>query len=230
MPRSPPGRLPSAPRSSGGRAGARAPARAGARAPGRRPPCRAPAWPARARPASAPVRRTVSSSSARGTTRVTRPISSASRRRQLPSRQDQLEDALRRRRPQDRRQDHERQEPELDLRKPEDRVVGGDHQVARRGQPAAARQRVAVDPRDHRRSHPRDRLEDPGQARVLLPRLEDRRRPEHALEIGAGAEGPLARAPEDDDPRLRVSPPGGPGPRRAPGPSSGSARCALPAG
>ena len=80
--------------------------------------------------------------------------------RELSAGQHQLEDSPRRRGAEDRRQDHQRKESELDLREPEDRVVGRDDEIAGRGAARSLRrQRVAVHLRDHRGPHPRNRFE-----------------------------------------------------------------------
>jgi len=88
-----------------------------------------------------------------------------------------------------------RKEADLDLGQPEGRIVGGDHDIAARGEAAAAGERVAVHAGDHRRAHARHLLEDAGKP------LKDSRAA-NALQVRP--ESPVSRSREHDDPRRRI--------------------------
>ena len=118
-------------------------------------------------------------SSAAGTTRLTRPICSASSRRDLTSGQQQIErDALADQPRQPLRAAVAGNDAEVDLRLAEPRRVGRDAQRARHRQLAAAAEREAVDRGDHRLAHVLDQIEDVLAAqRVLLALRRALRRP-----------------------------------------------------
>jgi len=103
----------------------------------------------------------------------------------------------------DERRDHCRDDPELDLREPEDRVFGRDRDVHRGGEAGPAAERVALDPRDDRRGARIDRLHHPEEPHrvidVLVEGEVDRR--SLPLDVGAGAEA-LPLAGEQDGTRI----------------------------
>ena len=90
----------------------------------------------------------------------------------------------------DERRDHRRDEAESHLGQAEHGVVGGDDDVADRGQTDAAAERGAVDASDDRHRQPVERQEHPrhvaGVVQVLLMRVAGHAA--HPVQIGAGAE------------------------------------------
>ena len=105
------------------------------------------------------LRRPSRSSSAAGTTAWTRPISRArAAENRAPVRNSsRAADSADLR--DDERRDHRRQDAELHLGEPEHRVLGGDDDVADRGEAGAAAERGAVDAADQRHRQRVERLE-----------------------------------------------------------------------
>ena len=94
--------------------------------------------------------------------------------------QHQLERLLRRHRAHERHRDHVRPQADVDLRRAELRVVGGDHEVARQREAEATGQRVAAHPRDDRLAERPHVVEEPGQLAPALVQLEVARARRHA--------------------------------------------------
>ena len=133
---------------------------------------------------------TAASSSAAGTTAWTRPISrarAAANRAPVRNSSRAADTPILR---EHERRDHRRQDAELHLGEAEHRVVGGDDDVADRGEAGAAAERRAVDPADerHRQRVERSNIARQRRAsrRFSLVRVGDRLR--HPGEVGAGAE------------------------------------------
>ena len=87
-----------------------------------------------------------------------------------------------------------RPQPEVDLRRAEDGVVGGDDEVARQGEAEAAGERVAPHPGDGGLAERVEVAEQVGQLASALVQLGEAAAVRHALEVGAGAERLRARA------------------------------------
>src|SRR5206468_2867322 len=99
--------------------------------------------------------------------------------------------------PEDERRDHEGEQPELDLGRPELRVLRGDDDVAAEREAESASERVAVEARDERLRRALHGLEERDVRRApLVPREEAVAL--HRGEVAAGTERLLARARDDD--------------------------------
>ncbi len=138
---------------------------------------------------------------------------SASARRHAATGHHQLERLLRRHRAHQRHGDHVGPEPDVDLGRAEHGVVGRHHQVAGQGQAHAAGQREPVHPGDGRLAEIPQVPEQGGHLAAAVVQVEVARPGRHPGEIGAGAEGLVARAGDHHDPCLGIgSDLGQPGP------------------